>query len=72
MLYGVKEGYFTEAVVDDLVNLYLDALKGLTMVAMKEKYRNNDLPKFIDDLKKQFVLINKLIVGSKLKKIGRT
>ena len=42
MLYGVKEGYFTEAVVDDLVNLYLDALKGLTMVAMKEKYRNND------------------------------
>ncbi|MCE1167052.1 MAG: hypothetical protein LWX70_03060 [Sphingobacteriia bacterium] len=67
MLYGVKEGYFTEAVVDDLVNLYLDALKGLTMVAMKEKYWNNDLPKFIDDLKKQFVLINKLIVGSKLK-----
>lgn len=67
MLYGVKEGYFTEAVVDDLINLYLDALKGLTIIAMREKYKNSELPKFISELKDQFALLNKLIVGSKLK-----
>ena len=67
MLYGVKEGYFTEAVVDDLVNLYLDSLKGLPIIAMREKYKNSELPKFISELKDQFALFNKLIVSSKLK-----
>ncbi len=67
MSLGAREGMFSDEVLDDLVRLYLDSLKGLTIVAMRERYKSDHLSQFKNDLKSQFNLFTRLLIQSRLK-----